>query len=345
MNLRLSIVAAILLTLFSCDSERVQKIKEKVKQSADKVTSTSEEKTVDKLFDEEEAKKFIASQLPKIVTPVEYEFEAEKIENEKFGEYVSIKYLLEVSYNDEYYNVDKSTSFMQILKEKGWTNEFAQLKKSPYTFFNKVTDKGETTAIKGALLYRLSGERMAFKDHTFEAGRIAQGYPLDKFKEGFLMIGSKEADDAIDTFMATYEVAKRHKDNVMRTIKTGKQFKGTISINSQLRKSITVKMLKHHEMLKATEAQIIFDENPELKINLKGTYITEIRPANRSNINYKVDSINLYNSPSDPFFQKIHPIIKKEYFNLFLAPSGNLSGKSKNLSIDLSPDSGLVTKQ
>ena len=103
-------------------------------------------------------------------------------------------------------------------------------------------------------------------------------------------------------------------------------------------------MGKQHELLKSSEAIISFDENPELKINLKGKYLTEIRPANRSNINYNVDSVNLASSPRDPFFQQIHPIIKKEYFNLFLAPSGNLAGKSRYLSIDLKPSSGIISQ-
>ena len=99
-----------------------------------------------------------------------------------------------------------------------------------------------------------------------------------------------------------------------------------------------------HKLLKSSLAQIIFDENPSLVINLKGTYITEIRPADRSNVNYKVDSVNLYNSPRDPFFQQIHPVIKNDYFNLFLSPNGNLSGKSKYLSIDLKPSSKIISK-
>ena len=130
-----------LLALFSCDSEQVQKIKQKVQQSAESASSVSEEKTVEQLFDEEEAKKFITAQLPKIVTPVSFEFEPEKIKNEKYGEHVSIKYIVEVSYNDEFYNVDKSTSFIQILKEKGWTNEFAKLKKPPYLFLGCMKEK------------------------------------------------------------------------------------------------------------------------------------------------------------------------------------------------------------
>ena len=164
-----------------------------------------------------------------------YEFEAEKVETEKYGEHISIKYLVEVSYNDDYYNVDKSTSFIQILKDKGWTNEFAKLTKTPFVFFTKVNNKGEKTAMKGSMLYRLSGEKMAFKDHEFLGGK-SQGYPKNKFKDGYLMIGSKEADAAIDSYLANFDIAKRHMENVMRTVETGKEFEGYLKINSQLKK-------------------------------------------------------------------------------------------------------------
>ena len=57
-NLKPSLAAVLVLALFGCDSEQVQKIKQKVQQSAESASSVSEEKTAESLFDEEEAKKY-----------------------------------------------------------------------------------------------------------------------------------------------------------------------------------------------------------------------------------------------------------------------------------------------
>jgi len=339
----LPLTACLLFSLISCDSEQVQKIKDKVKQSTESSADAKGEETPEVvLFDKEGAIQYINSQLPKVILPGEYEFTAEKANNEKFGDYVKIQYLNELSYKEDYYNVDKSVSFMKVLQDKGWTNEFAQLKKAPYTFYSKVAVKGDKTAIQGSLIYRKSGEKMVFKDHKLERGHIVQGFPQAKFGKSYLLVGSMEADTAIDGFMQDYAVAKRHNDNVLNTVTPEKVYKGSLKITPELKKDITWTMGKQHKLLKTTEALITFDENPELKIILKGTYLTEIRPSNRSNVNYKVDSVTVYDSPRDPFFQKIHPYIKSEYFTLFLSPSGNLSGMSKNLKIDLTPYDGKV---
>ncbi|MDD7984729.1 hypothetical protein PQO01_07175 [Lentisphaera marina] len=344
MKRQLSLILSILFLLFSCDSEQVQKLKSKVQQTTGSSESPEGEKTTPEkiLFDKEEAIKYINAQLPKLVVPGEYEFTAEEANNEKFGDYVKIQYLNELAYKEDYYNVDKSVLFMQVLKEKGWTNEFAQLKKTPYTFYKKVAVKGDKTAIQGSLIYRKSGEKMVFKDHKIDRGHINQGYAQSKFGEAYLLVGSTEADNAIDTFMKDFAVAKKHNDNVLNTVRTGKVYKGTLTLTPELKKEITVTMGKQHKLLRSSEALIVFDENTDLKIMLKGTYLTEIRPANRSNINYKVDAIELYSSPIDPFFQKIRPYIQREYFTLFLSPSGKLSGMSKNLKIDLVPHSHTV---
>ncbi|WDE95374.1 hypothetical protein PQO03_06545 [Lentisphaera profundi] len=345
MKLQTSLVLILLLSFCSCDSEQVQKLKDKVKQTTGSATSEAVNETTEKnLFNQDEAIKYISSQMPVIVSPGKFEFTSEELENEKYGKYLQIQYLTEVSYNDDYYNVDKSVSFTQILKEKNWTNEFAQLKKSPYTFYKKVAVKDETTAIQGSLIYRKSGEKMVFKDHKLERGHIIQGKLKEKFTKSYLLVGSQEADIAIDTFMQNFLIAKKQKTNVLAAVKPNKVFKGTLTLTPELKKNITLTMGKQHELLKSSEALITFDENPNLKIVLKGTYLTEIRPANRSNLNYKVDSVELYSSPTDPFFQKIRPYIQREYFTIFLAASGNLSGMSKNLKIDIRPFNNVIKK-
>jgi len=79
----LPLTACLLFSLISCDSEQVQKIKDKVKQSTESSADAKGEETPEVvLFDKEGAIQYINSQLPKVVLPGEYEFTAEKANNE-----------------------------------------------------------------------------------------------------------------------------------------------------------------------------------------------------------------------------------------------------------------------
>ena len=300
------------LLLFSGCKEQIEQVKTKIEEIKPEAEEVQAEAIV---YPEDDAKAHLAINLPSNLTIEDSQvlFTEKKSTEGKIS--YSVDFESTAIYNEDLYAVDKNLSFFSVLRNRGWEDELYQgSKAAPYTFLKKIALAGDPVTLSGSFKWNQENIEESFGKIKISSNSSAKGKVITSYSDKYLLPDSDKSEEVIEQWLADQQVAKTHRTNVLNAVTPGKRYTGTMKLKTGEVQNITLTITKQHLALKQTNARINFEHDDKISIELQGMYITDIRPAGKSHINYnKVLKVNVYGSPKDPFFIAVRTYMAKEY--------------------------------